>query len=139
MDRGLAAWRRHAYHADHAYGHRVLQSAGRSQCRPIPTIPFPGLPAAKGAHRIPRGAKRASLDRKHPNAGKGVTAFTGSRRPPWVATWTHARPGSGPESRNSLIKIRVGYELIYDLPQPTPMIMVLGTHSSRVSDIIVPD
>jgi len=26
------------------------------------------------------------------------------------------------------MKIRVGYELIYDLPQPTPMIMVLGTH-----------
>jgi transglutaminase-like putative cysteine protease len=38
-----------------------------------------------------------------------------------------------------LIKIRVGYELIFDLPQPTPMIMVLGTHFSRASDIVVPD
>ena len=38
-----------------------------------------------------------------------------------------------------MIKIRVGYELIYDLPQPTPMIMVLGTHFSRASDIVVPD
>jgi transglutaminase-like putative cysteine protease len=38
-----------------------------------------------------------------------------------------------------LIKIRVGYELIYDLPQPTPMIMVLGTHFSRASDVIIPD
>jgi transglutaminase-like putative cysteine protease len=38
-----------------------------------------------------------------------------------------------------LIKIRVGYELIYDLPQPTPMIMVLGIHFSRASDIVVPD
>jgi len=38
-----------------------------------------------------------------------------------------------------LIKIRVGYELIYDLPQPTPMIMVLGTHFSRASDVVVPD
>jgi transglutaminase-like putative cysteine protease len=38
-----------------------------------------------------------------------------------------------------LIKIRVGYELIYDLQQPTPMIMVLGTHFSRASDIVVPD
>jgi transglutaminase-like putative cysteine protease len=38
-----------------------------------------------------------------------------------------------------LIKIRVGYELIYDLPQPTPMIMVLGMHFSRASDILVPD
>jgi transglutaminase-like putative cysteine protease len=38
-----------------------------------------------------------------------------------------------------LIKIRVGYELIYDLPQPTPMIMVLGTHFTRASDLVVPD
>ena len=37
------------------------------------------------------------------------------------------------------MKIRVGYELIYDFPQPTPMIMVLGTHFTRASDVIVPD
>ena len=37
------------------------------------------------------------------------------------------------------MKIRVGYELIYDLPQPTPMIMVLGTHFTRASDVLVPD
>jgi transglutaminase-like putative cysteine protease len=37
------------------------------------------------------------------------------------------------------MKIRVGYELIYDLPQPTPMIMVLGMHFTRASDVIVPD
>ena len=37
------------------------------------------------------------------------------------------------------MKIRVGYELVYDVPQPTPMIMVLGMHFSRASDIIVPD
>ena len=38
-----------------------------------------------------------------------------------------------------MIRIRVGYELIYDFPQPTPMIMVLGTHFSRASDVEVPD
>jgi transglutaminase-like putative cysteine protease len=37
------------------------------------------------------------------------------------------------------MKIRVGYELIYDFPQPTPMIMVLGTHFTRASDVITPD
>ena len=26
------------------------------------------------------------------------------------------------------MRIRVGYEMIYDFPQLTPMIMVLGTH-----------
>jgi transglutaminase-like putative cysteine protease len=37
------------------------------------------------------------------------------------------------------MKIRVGYEMIYDFPQATPMIMVLGTHFTRASDVIVPD
>ncbi len=37
------------------------------------------------------------------------------------------------------MKIRVGYELIYDFPQPTPVIMVLGIHFTRASDVIVPD
>lgn len=38
-----------------------------------------------------------------------------------------------------MIRIRVGYELIYELPQPTPMIMVLGIHHSRAADIVVAD
>jgi transglutaminase-like putative cysteine protease len=37
------------------------------------------------------------------------------------------------------MQIRVGYELIYDCPQPTPMILTLNIHHSRVSDIVVPD
>jgi len=37
------------------------------------------------------------------------------------------------------MKIRVGYEMIYDFPKPTPVIMVLGTHFTRASDVIVPD
>lgn len=37
------------------------------------------------------------------------------------------------------MQIRVGYELIYDCPQPTPMILTLQIHFTRVSDIVVPD
>ncbi len=37
------------------------------------------------------------------------------------------------------MKIRVGYELIYDFPKPAPMIMVLGTHFTRAPDVIRPD
>jgi transglutaminase-like putative cysteine protease len=37
------------------------------------------------------------------------------------------------------MQIRVGYELVYDCPQPTPMILTLHVHSTRVSDIVVPD
>jgi transglutaminase-like putative cysteine protease len=35
--------------------------------------------------------------------------------------------------------IRVGYELIYDCPQPTPMVVMLNVHFSRASDLTVPD
>jgi transglutaminase-like putative cysteine protease len=38
-----------------------------------------------------------------------------------------------------MMKIRVGYELIYDCPQPTPMILTLHIHYSRASDLLVPD
>jgi len=37
------------------------------------------------------------------------------------------------------LDIRVGYELIYDCPQPTPMMLVLHVHYSRASDLVVPD
>jgi transglutaminase-like putative cysteine protease len=38
-----------------------------------------------------------------------------------------------------MVEIRVGYELIYDCPQPTPMMLVLNIHYTRASDIRVPD
>ena len=37
------------------------------------------------------------------------------------------------------MKIRVGYELIYDCPQPTPMMLVLNVHYTRASDILLAD
>jgi transglutaminase-like putative cysteine protease len=37
------------------------------------------------------------------------------------------------------MRIRVGYELIYNCPQPTPMIVTLGIHYTRASDIVRPD
>src|SRR3954469_4357180 len=40
--------------------------------------------------------------------------------------------------RNAM-QIRVGYELNYELPQHTPMILTLNVHHSRVSDLVRPD
>ena len=37
------------------------------------------------------------------------------------------------------MQIRVGYELIYDCPQPTPMVLMLHIHHTRANDIVVPD
>ncbi len=37
------------------------------------------------------------------------------------------------------MQIGLGYEFIYNFPQPTPMILMVSVHYSRASDIIVPD
>jgi transglutaminase-like putative cysteine protease len=37
------------------------------------------------------------------------------------------------------MKLRVGYELVYDCSQPTPMMLMLNTHYSRVEDVVSPD
>lgn len=37
------------------------------------------------------------------------------------------------------MQIRVGYELLYECPQPTPMILTLNVHYTRVSDMLTPD
>jgi len=37
------------------------------------------------------------------------------------------------------MQIRVGYEIVYDCVQPTPMLLMLNVHHSRVADIVVPD
>jgi transglutaminase-like putative cysteine protease len=38
-----------------------------------------------------------------------------------------------------LIHIRAGYELIYEFPKPTPLILVVNIHYSRASDLVRPD
>jgi len=37
------------------------------------------------------------------------------------------------------MQIRVGYEIVYQCPQPTPMVVTLNIHYSRSSDIVRPD
>jgi transglutaminase-like putative cysteine protease len=37
------------------------------------------------------------------------------------------------------IHLRVGFELVYDCPQPVPMILLVNTHFSRAADIVVAD
>jgi transglutaminase-like putative cysteine protease len=37
------------------------------------------------------------------------------------------------------MKIRAGYEIAYECSQPTPMILTLSVHSSRISDLLTPD
>jgi len=36
------------------------------------------------------------------------------------------------------VKIRIGYEIKYDCPKPTPMLLVLSAHPSRQADLVTP-
>jgi len=48
-----------------------------------------------------------------------------------IAPDTPALNGQG----TPMMQIRVGFEMVYDCPQPTPMIFNLNVHFSRVSDL----
>jgi transglutaminase-like putative cysteine protease len=37
------------------------------------------------------------------------------------------------------MQIGVGYELVYDFPQPTPVLLMVNIHHSRAGDITIPD
>ncbi|EXI73458.1 MAG TPA: transglutaminase family protein [Candidatus Accumulibacter phosphatis] len=37
------------------------------------------------------------------------------------------------------MKIRIGYDIVYECVQPTPMILTLNIHYSRMNDVVVPD
>jgi transglutaminase-like putative cysteine protease len=37
------------------------------------------------------------------------------------------------------MKIRAGYEITFDCPQPTPMVLTLNVHPSRAPDLLTPD
>ena len=37
------------------------------------------------------------------------------------------------------MKLRIGYELQYEFPQPTPAILMLNVHFTRVSALLMPD
>jgi len=46
---------------------------------------------------------------------------------------------TGKSSEVAGMQIRLGYELVYDCPQPTPMLLMLSVHYTRVSDMVVQD
>lgn len=37
------------------------------------------------------------------------------------------------------MKIHIGYDIVFDCPQPTPMILMLNVHYSRVAHLTAPD
>ncbi len=51
----------------------------------------------------------------------------------------HSSPACQRRAEGSSVKLRIGYELDYDFPQPTPLILMLNVHFSRFSDLETPD
>lgn len=49
------------------------------------------------------------------------------------------RSGFGASPVGVKMRFRVGYELQYEFPQPTPIILMLNIHFARVSDLVMPD
>ena len=83
-------------------------------------------------------ATSSMLDRSR-RIAEEICARLASRH---AANRAHAQR-SGPieqaGARRNVMKLRVGYELQYDFPQPTPVIMMLNVHYTRVSDLERPD
>jgi transglutaminase-like putative cysteine protease len=46
---------------------------------------------------------------------------------------------TGQPEQKQTIQIRLGFEMVYQCPQPTPMILTLSVHYSRASDLVRPD
>ena len=61
------------------------------------------------------------------------------RRTPAFTRGDQERFAIAAPQKRLIMQIRVGYELIYECPQPTPMLLTLNTHFSRVADIVTPD
>lgn len=63
-----------------------------------------------------------------------------STHPAQPAQFTEQRQASSlPEAATKGIQIRVGFEMAYDCPGPTPMILSLNIHHSRAADLVRPD
>jgi transglutaminase-like putative cysteine protease len=43
------------------------------------------------------------------------------------------------EEKGGAMKLRVGYDLMYECEHPTPMMLMLNTHYSRANDVLSPD
>ena len=37
------------------------------------------------------------------------------------------------------MQIRLGFDIVYECPQPTPMLLLLRVHPSRENDLLGPD
>lgn len=66
-------------------------------------------------------------------AGLGLTPLSTPRQD--SAGFSESKAKHGPQPEASELKLRIGYELDYEFPQPTPVVLMLNIHFTRVSDL----
>ncbi len=93
-----------------------------------------GAPAGFGTREScddgPQAPRPASLVVRSPAVSVVESAMPAGDVPRWRV---------GRYNTGASMQIRVGFEMVYRCPQPTPMILTLSVHYSRVSDLLRPD
>jgi hypothetical protein len=75
----------------------------------------------------------------HDCCGFGSVACDAERYSLAVSFLADVRQGALPTTEELCTKIHAGYEISYDCPQPTPMILTLSVHPSRIPDLLTVD
>ena len=105
----------------------------------------------RAAARADRLARPLAALARRPVRALGLLLPERRRRPaardapaPLALGSAHTRSAGMPsaclaQQEESSMQIRVGFEMAYRCPQPTPMLLVLNIHHSRASDLVRPD
>ena len=101
----------------------------------------------RGAGRLDRGPGRPSgrdqLRRAEPGRRRaGRRRLERRQRPMDCLVFQRSTWPFVPYHRvtaEAAMQIRIGYEIMYDCPQPTPMLLLLRVHPTREADLLSPD
>src|SRR5260370_5156619 len=88
-----------------------------------------------------RSRRRAARRARAPGHERPAATTARAKLPPPAPSAARAAPlpicgRCGQAWGRTLMKIRAGYEIIYDCPQPTPMLLILSVHPSRLPDLL---
>ena len=102
------------------------------------------LPGDDGGGQGSLGASRRASPRQRPPRKRdtlspddlGASALPASR---WHRSCLISRQATRDTAAGrERMKIRAGYEITYECPQPTPMVLLLSVHPSRMADLAAP-
>src|SRR6188768_4052654 len=75
-------------------------------------------------------ARKSTAHLRNRQAISSRGAYTGLAR---------LKSSRGPHLPRSIMRIRTGFEIVYDCPVPVPMLLMVSVHPSRRHDLETPD